>query len=39
MKNVNLKFHHIGKPVPLAEIIVHPDRRYTVLFDMYMLDI
>lgn len=39
MKNVNLKFHHIGKPVPLSEIINHPDTRYAALFDMYTLDI
>ncbi|GHU36310.1 hypothetical protein FACS1894193_08220 [Bacilli bacterium] len=39
MKNVNLKFHHIGKPVPLPEIINHPDTRYAAPFDMYTLDI
>ncbi|GAB2023564.1 hypothetical protein RyT2_26410 [Pseudolactococcus yaeyamensis] len=39
MKNVNLKFHHIGKPIPLSEIINQPETRYAALFDMYTLDI
>lgn len=35
---INLSFHHIGKPVPLEQIKDHPDTKYSPLFDMYSLD-
>lgn len=38
IKNINLKFHHIGKPVSLAKIKNHPKVKYSSLFDMYSLD-
>ncbi|MFT8391961.1 MAG: hypothetical protein ABF586_06460 [Sporolactobacillus sp.] len=38
IKNVNLHFHHIGKPVPLAQIKDNPETKYSPLFDMYSLD-
>ena len=34
-----LTFHHIGKPVALAEIKDNPATRYSALYDMYTLDI
>lgn len=33
-----LKFHHIGKPVPLAQIKDDPATKYSPLYDMYSLD-
>lgn len=35
---LKLTFHHIGKPVPLAEIKDNPDTKYSPLYDMYSLD-
>ena len=37
--NDRLSFHHIGKPVALAEIKDNPATRYSALYDMYTLDI
>ena len=36
--NSNLKFHHIGRPVPLAQIKDNPATKYSPLWDMYSLD-
>ncbi|QBO36250.1 hypothetical protein EQG49_07140 [Periweissella cryptocerci] len=33
-----MKFHHIGKPVPLAQIKDDPAIKYSSLYDMYSLD-
>ncbi|WP_282798692.1 hypothetical protein [Lactococcus lactis] len=38
-KDLNLTFHHIGKPVSLETIKQNKDTRYSSLFDMYTLDI
>lgn len=34
-----MKFHHIGRPVPLAQIKDNPDTKYSPLWDMYSLDV
>lgn len=36
--NLQMTFHHIGKPVSLESIRNHPDTKYSPLFDMYSLD-
>jgi len=33
-----IKFHHIGKIVPLAEIKADPATKYAKIYDMYSLD-
>lgn len=37
-KNVQMSFHHIGKPVLLSKIKYNPEVKYSPLFDMYSLD-
>lgn len=37
-KDVTLKFHHVGHPVPLAQIKDNPETKYSELYDMYSLD-
>lgn len=37
--DMKITFHHIGKPVPLSEIISNPATKYSPLFDMYSLDL
>lgn len=38
MSDFKISFHHIGKPVDLASIKDEPATKYSVLFDMYTLD-
>lgn len=39
IKQMELKFHHIGKPVALSKIKANPQTRYAKIYDMYTLDI
>lgn len=39
IENLEITFHHIGKPVPLESIADRPNVKYSPLFDMYSLDL
>lgn len=38
IKDFEVTFHHIGKPVPLEALVNHEGVRYSSLFDMYSLN-